>query len=224
MVIGTPAPCVRAFVAALDAAIRTHPPQPTLSVTPRTGLACCLTAVLVTTALCWARLARASLGTSARAALSWLCRPRQLPWEALLVARGQVIRRPHGITAGRLVVDAPDPPRATSAQALAALDKLRDQESGGSLWGHSRVCLVLGTPTISLPVGALFSPPTPERSAGDKTDQARKKPGGPASHRPRTPAPTPQYPTTEPLALRLLASGKVPPPEVRMPAVMAEAR
>ena len=46
MVIGKPAPFVRAFVEAVDTAIRTHQPQYALSGTQRTWLAFCITAVL----------------------------------------------------------------------------------------------------------------------------------------------------------------------------------
>jgi hypothetical protein len=63
MVIGKPAPVVSAFVEAVDAVIRAHQPHHALSVTPRTWLALCLTAVLVTNSMCWARFDRASLGT-----------------------------------------------------------------------------------------------------------------------------------------------------------------
>jgi hypothetical protein len=118
MVLGKPAPFVRAFVDAVDAAIRTHQPPHALSVTPRTWLAFCITAVLVTNALCWARLARASLGTSALAALSWMFRHRKMPWEHLLVARVRGILRHQGITAGPLVLDDPDNPRSTAAKDL----------------------------------------------------------------------------------------------------------
>jgi len=34
---------------------------------------------------------------------------------------------------------------------LAHLYPLREKESGGSLWGHSLVFLVLVTPTITIP-------------------------------------------------------------------------
>ena len=56
-------PFVRAFVDAVDATMRAHQPHHALAVTQQTWLAFGLTAVLVTTAMCWARFARASLGT-----------------------------------------------------------------------------------------------------------------------------------------------------------------
>ena len=92
--------------------------------------------------MCWARFARASLGTYAMAALSWMFRHSKIPWEQLLVASVQVILRHHGITSGSLVVDDTDNPRSKSTKALAYLYKLRDKESGGYLWGQSLVFLV----------------------------------------------------------------------------------
>ena len=223
MVIGQPAPFVSAFVDAVDAAIRTPQPHHAMSVTQRTWLAFCLTAVLVTNSMCWARFARASLGTSALAALSWMFRHRKIPWDQLLVASVRVILRHHGLTSGRLVVDDTDNPRSKSAKALAYLYKLRDKESGGYLWGQSLVFLVLVTPKISMPVGVVFSQPAPELSAWYKTDKVLQKQGVPAKQRPRKPAPNPQYPTKEQLALRLLASFKAQQPDVRIHAVMADA-
>jgi hypothetical protein len=195
MVIGKPAPFVSAFVDAVDAAIRTHQPQHALSVTQRTWLAFCITAVLVTNSICWARFERASLGAYAMAALSWMFRHSKIPWDHLLVASVRVILRHHGLTSGSLVIDDTDNPRSKSAKALAYLYKLRDKESGGYLWGQSLVFLVLVTPKISLPVGVVFYQPAPELSAWYKTDKSLKKQGVPPKQRPRKPAPNPQYPT-----------------------------
>src|SRR5256884_8376535 len=121
MVIGKPAPFVSAFVDAVDAAIRTHQPHHAMPVTQRTWFAFWFTAVLVTNSICWARFERASLGTYALAALSWMFRHSKIPWEQLLVASVRVILRHHGITSGSLVVDDTDNPRSKSAKALAHL-------------------------------------------------------------------------------------------------------
>jgi hypothetical protein len=223
MVIGQPAPFVSAFVDAVDAAIGAHQPHHAMSVTQRTWLAFCITAVLVTNSICWARVARASLGTYALAALSWMLRHSKIPWDHLLGASVRVILRHHGITSGSLVVDDTANPRSPSAKALAYLYKLRDKDSGGSLWGQSLVFLVLVTPKISMPVGVVFSQPAPELSAWYKTDKSRKKQGVPARQRPHKPAPNPQYPSKEPRALRLLASFKAQQPDSRIHAVMADA-
>jgi DDE superfamily endonuclease len=214
---------VSAFVDAVDAAIRARQPHHAMSVTQRTWLAFCITAVLVTNSMCWARFARASLGTYATAALSWMFRHSKIPWEQLLVARVRGILRHHGIASGSLVIDDTDNPRSKSAQALAHLYKLRDKESGGYLWGQSLVFLLLVTPKISIPVGVVFYQPAPEISAWYRTDKALKKQGVPTKQRPRKPAPNPHYPTKEQLALRLLATCKAHHPEVRIHAVMADA-
>src|SRR5499425_2363815 len=206
MVIGKPAPFVSAFVEAIDDAIREQHPNHTMSATQRAWLAFCVTAVLVTNYVCWARFARASLGTYAMAALSWMFRHSKVPWEHLLVASVRVILQHHGITSGSLIVDDTDNPRSKAAKALAYLYKLRDKASGGYLWGQSLVFLVLVTPKISLPVGVVFYQPAPELSAWYKTAKALKKRGVPPAQRPRKPALNPQYPTKEQLALRLLAS------------------
>src|SRR3989449_7827439 len=146
MIIGKPAPFVRAFVDAVDEAIRAQSPSPGMSAMQRTWLAFGVTAVLVTNSICWARFERASLGTYSLAALSWMFRHSKMPWDQLLVASVRVILRHHGITWGTLVIDDTDNPRSKSAKALAYLYKLRDKESGGSLWGQSLVFLVLVTP------------------------------------------------------------------------------
>jgi len=223
MIIGKPAPFVSAFVDAVDAAIRAHQPHHAMSVTQRTWLAFCITAVLVTNSICWARFERASLGTYAMAALSWMFRHSKIPWDQLLVASVRVILRHHGLTSGSLVIDDTDNPRSKSAKAIAYLYKLRDKESGGYLWGQSLVFLVLVTPKISMPVGVVFYQPAPAISAWYRTDKALKKQGVPPQQRPRTPAPNPYYPTKEQLALRLLETFKAQHPDVRIHSVMADA-
>jgi len=156
MLIGQPAPFVSAFIEAVDSAIRTQQPHHAMSATQRAWLAFCVTAVLVTNSVCWARFERASLGMYSLAALSWMFRHSKLPWDALLVASVRVILRYHGITSGHLLIDDTDNARSKAAKALAHLYKLRDKESGGYVWGPSLVFLVLVTPKISLPVGFVF--------------------------------------------------------------------
>jgi len=121
MILGKPAPCVRAFIEAVDTAIRTYQPHHAMSATQRTWLAFCVTAVLVTNSICWARFERASLGTYSLAALSWMFRHSKIPWDHLLVASVRVILRHHGITSGSLVIDDTDNQRSTAATALAHL-------------------------------------------------------------------------------------------------------
>jgi hypothetical protein len=165
MVIAQPAPLVSACVEAGDQAIREQRSPHGMSALPRAWLACCVTAVLVSNSLGWARLARASLGTSALAAVSWRCRHRQMPWDALVGARGRVILRHEGLTCGRLVIDESDHQRSKYATPLAHLDTRRDQARGGDVWGQRLVCLLVVTPDLTRPVGFSCDPPAPELSA-----------------------------------------------------------
>jgi len=138
MILAKPAPFVSAFIDAVDEAIRQDHPSHGMSVMQRTWLAFCVTAVLVTNSICWARFERASLGTYALAALSWMFRHSKIPWDALLVASVRVILRHHGLTSGSLVVDDTDNPRSKAAKKLAHLYKLRlylGPKSGVSLIG-----------------------------------------------------------------------------------------
>jgi hypothetical protein len=74
MILGQPAPFVRAFVDAVDEAIRAQSPSHGMSAMQRTWLAFCVTAILVTNSICWARFERASLGTYSLAASSLMTR------------------------------------------------------------------------------------------------------------------------------------------------------
>src|SRR5712692_8524451 len=201
MIIGKPAPFVSAFVAAVDDAIREHHPSHAMSATQRAWLAFCVTAVLITNSICWARFERASLGTYSLAALSWMFRHSKMPCDQLLVASVRVILHHHGLTSGSLLIDDTDNPRSKAAHTLAHLYKLRDKESGGYLWGQSLVFLVLVTPQISIPVGFTFYQPAPELSAWYKKEKALKKQGVAKKQRPAKPAPHPHYPTKQDLAL-----------------------
>jgi hypothetical protein len=204
MILGKPAAFVSTFIDAVDDAIRAHQPHHGMSAMQRAWLAFCVTAVVVTNSICWARFERASLGTYSLAALSWMFRHSKIPWDDLLVASVRVILHHHGITSGSLLIDDTDNPRSKAAHTLAHLYKLRDKESGGYLWGQSLVFLVLVTPQISIPVGFTFYQPAPELSAWYKQEKALKKQGVPKPQRPPKPPPNPLYPTKQQLALRLL--------------------
>jgi DDE superfamily endonuclease len=223
MLLGQPAPFVRAFVDAVDEAIRAQSPSHGMSAMQRTWLAFCVTAVLVTNSICWARFERASLGTYALAALSWMFRHSKIPWEELLVASVRVILRHYGITSGSLVIDDTDNPRSKAAKALAHLYKLRDKASGGYLWGQSLVFLLLVTPTISIPVDFAFYQPAPEFSAWYKKEKALKKQGVAKQQRPPKPPANPAYPTKQHLALRLLERFHAHHPTLRVHCIMADA-
>jgi hypothetical protein len=222
-VIVTPAPFVSAFVDAVDQAIRAHHPSHGMSAMPRAWLACCVTAVLVTNSMCWARFARASLATYSLAAVSWMFRHRKMPWDALVVASVRVLLRHYGLTCGSLVIDDRDNKRSKSATTLAHRYTLRDKDRGGYVWGQSLVFLLGVTPDLTLPVGLTFYQPAPELSAWYQQDKALKEPDVPPQQRPPKPPPKPYYPTTQALARRLFAQFTAQPPTFRVHCLTADA-
>ena len=131
MIIDQPLPFIRAFVDTVDEAIRHHHPPQGMSAIQRTWLAFCLTAILVTNSICWARFERASLGSYSLAALSWMFRHSKIPWDSLLVMSVRVILSHYGLNQGSLVIDDTDNKRSKSAKTLAHLYTLRDKDSGG---------------------------------------------------------------------------------------------
>jgi hypothetical protein len=170
---------VTAFIDAVDAVIEEHHPGHGLSALQRAWLACCVTAILVTNSVCWARFERASLGTYSLAALSWMFRHAKIPWELLLVASVRLLLRHDGLTHGCLVADDTDKQRSKSAKNIASLHQLRDQESGGCILGQSWVFLLFVTPKITLPLGVAFYMPAPELTAGYQQERTLKQPGVP---------------------------------------------
>src|SRR4030095_8807098 len=102
MIMGKPASFVSAFIDAVDDAIRAPQPHHGMSAMLRAWLAFCVPVVVVTNSICWARFARASLGTYSLAALSWMFRHSKIPWDDLLVASVRGSLHHPGITSGSL--------------------------------------------------------------------------------------------------------------------------
>ena len=224
VLMSQPLPFVKAFVEAIDEAIRAHhSSSPGLSTIQRSWLGLCLMGVLVTNSVCWARLERASLGRYSLAALSWMFRHAKLPWALLLQKSVQVVLSQHGITGGSLVVDDADKARSKNTHRLAYVHKLKDQASGGLLMGQPLVFLLLVTERITVPVGFAFHVPDPALSAWRKQDKTLKKQGVPRRRRPAKPPRNEAYPTKQALALRLLAQFRHHHPHITIKAVLAEA-
>jgi hypothetical protein len=224
VLISQPLPFVKAFVEAIDEAIRAHHPfSPGLSTIQRSWLGLCLMGIWVTNSVCWARFERASLGRYSLAALSWMFRHAKLPWALLLQKSVQVVLSQHGITWGSLVVDDADKERSKSTHRLAYVHKLKDKASGGFLMGQTLVFLLLVTERITVPVGFAFYVPDPVLSAWRKQDQALKKKRVPKCQRPPKPPRNEAYPTKQVLALRLLTQFRQHYPHIAIKTVVADA-
>ena len=106
MLMSEPAEFVKTFVTDLDAALGKLKPNAKLSQLQRLWLGFCLTGMLLTNTVCWAKFERVSLGEYSIAALSWMFREAKIAWDHLLLASVTVVLERHGITEGVLVLDA----------------------------------------------------------------------------------------------------------------------
>lgn len=88
-------------------------------------------AVLVTNSVCWARFERASLGMRGLAALSWMFRHSNIPWELLFIASVEYVLEYHGIKSTILDVDDTDRNRSKVAPKIGYLHKQKDKSTGG---------------------------------------------------------------------------------------------
>jgi len=103
-----PAHFIKTFVVDLDAALTKLKPNARLTNLQRLWLGFCLTGMLLTNSVCWAKFERASLGKYKIGALSWMFREAKVAWDYLLLASVTVVLEWPGITEGVLVLDESD--------------------------------------------------------------------------------------------------------------------
>jgi len=83
------------------------------------------------------------LGKRLMAAISWMFRRSNIPWEKLLIISTTVIINRFGITGGCLAIDETDKKRSKSAKKIYKLHKIKDKASGGYVMGQKLVFIVL---------------------------------------------------------------------------------
>jgi hypothetical protein len=223
MFLKTPVPFVKEFVDELNTALQTDQPGRGLSRLQRLWLAFCLTGIVVTHSVCWARLARAGLGTYSLAAVSWIFRKATMPWGRMLQMRVTVMLEKYGIPPGALVVDDADKKRGTVTTRIFNAHTLHDKTSGGSLNGQNLVLWVLVPSVVTMPVGFALYRPDPALTAWNKEDKQDKKRGVPPNHRPPQPSKHPAYPTNQAIALALREEFRRTHPTMAVPRVLADA-
>ena len=131
MFITTPLPFVKAFVDELNNILEKDRLGQGRSRRQRGWRAFCLTGILVTNAVCWAKFERARLGTYSRAALSWIFRHAKIPWAYLRQTSVTVVLRPYAITQGSRVVDDSDNKRCQVTKRIFKAHQLKDKTRGG---------------------------------------------------------------------------------------------
>ena len=223
MFITTPLPFVKAFVDELNNILEKDRLGQGLSRRPRGWLACCLTGILVTHSVCWARFERARLGTYALAAFSWIFRKAKIPWAYLLQTSVTGVLRQYAITQGSLVADDSDKKRCQVTKRVFKAHKLKDKTSGGYINGHTLVLLLLVTPKVTMPVSVAYYLPDLTLTAWKKADEQLKKQGVPPQNRPAKLARNPAYPTKHEIALHLLEECRHEPRTIEVKMVLAEA-
>ncbi len=86
MLMSEPVHFIKTFVTDLDAALVKLKPNAKLTQLQRIWLGFCLTGMLLTNSVCWAKVERACLGGYKIAALSWMFREAKVAWDYLLLA------------------------------------------------------------------------------------------------------------------------------------------
>jgi hypothetical protein len=223
MLMSEPAHFIKTFVTDLDAALGKLKPNAKLTQLQRFWLGFCLTGMLLTNSVCWAKFERASLGDYNIAALSWMFREAKVAWAYLLLASVTLVLERHGITEGVLVLDESDRARSKRTKRIHKVHKQKHKASGGYVNGQTVVLLLLVTQSVTVPVGFAFYMPDPALTVWTQEDKRLKKAGVIKKDRPVRPARSGLYPTKTQLALRLLQAFKDAHGDIKIKAVLADA-
>lgn len=218
-----PAHFIKTFITDLDTALGKLKPNAKLTQLQRIWLGFCLTGMLLTNSVCWAKFERASLGEYKIAALSWMFREAKIAWHYLLFASVTLSLERHGIVEGVLVLDESDRARSKRTKRIHKAHKQKHKASGGYVNGQTVVLLLLVTPSVTFPVGFAFYMPDSVLTAWVKEDKRLKKEGVAKKDRPVQPERDSLYPTKPQLALRLLQEFKDAHGNIKINAVLADA-
>lgn len=197
--------------------------EQSLSATQQNWLSFCLTGLLLTGTLCWAKFERMGMGAYTISGLSWMFRCAKMPWDSLLQASVALLLRRLKLAHGVLVLDDTDHRRAKNTTRIYGAHKVFDKKTGGYFNGQCMMFLLLVTDRFTLPVAVRFYRPDPAQRAWNKDDKRLKKSGVKKSDRPLAPAPDSDYPSKEKISLELIAEFHRNYPDFTIKAVLADA-
>ena len=223
MLMTDPAHFIKTFVSDLDAALGKLKTNAKLTQTQRHWLGICLTGILLTNSVCWAKFERVSLGGYKIAALSWMFRDAKIAWNYLLLASVRLVLERHGITEGELVLDESDRSRSKRTKRIHKVHKQKHKLSGGYVNGQTVVLLLLVTESVTFAVGFGFYMPDPVLTAWTKEDKRLKSQKVAKKDRPVMPEHNVLYPSKAQIALRLLQEFRDTHSEIKIKAVLADA-
>jgi len=223
MLMNEPAPFIKTFVADLDVALGKFNPTAKLTKLQKLWLEFCLTAILLTNSVCWAKFERASLGKYKIGALSWMFREAEIAWNYLLFVSVLLILEKYKIVEGVLDIDESDRMRSKRTKRIHNVYKQKHKASGGYVNGQTVVLLLLVTESITFPVGFSFYRPDPAQTAWTKEDKRLKAAGVAKKDRPVQPDRNELYPTKTQIALALLQNFRDAHGNIKIKAILADA-
>jgi hypothetical protein len=223
MLINKPLSFAENYIDSINMAIQAFCPERELTRLQKYWLAFCITSILITNSVCWARFQRVGMGRYKVAALSWMFRKSRIPWGLLLQMSIVSILDRYGITEGALGIDDTDNKRSKSTKKIAYVHKVKDKASGGYIMGQSIVFSVLITSKITIPVGFAFHVPDPALRAWRKKDKELRKKNTAKAMRPAEPPKNPNYPTIPQIALSLIKQFKQNHGQIRIRCIFADA-
>jgi hypothetical protein len=211
------------FIRSINDHVGLEQPSKKISKAQCYWLAFCISAIIITNSVCWARFEKISIGKCKLSSLSWMFRRGKICWERLLVSGIKVILERYGITEGVLVLDDSDRPRSKSTTQLAHVHKQKDKKTSGYVMGQNLVFLLFVTPKVTIPVGFAFYQPDPAKKAWKVEDTRLKALGIKEKNRPAEPARNPNYPTKRELGLHLFKQFKQSFEEINIQCILADA-
>ncbi|MDM8518379.1 transposase, partial [Desulfobacterales bacterium HSG16] len=214
---------IKTFIEDLNNFLKKFNPDAVLTKAQTGFLILCLTAILLTNSICWAKFERTFLGKCTIGSLSWMFRNGKIAWNFLMIAGVKLILIHFGLTEGVLVLDETDRSRSKSTKRIHKTHKQKDKATGGYVNGQTIVLLLLVTDIVTIPVGFIFYQPDPALSAWKKEDARLKDAGVSKKNRPPEPERNSAYPTKLELALQLLSDFAKNHSEIKVTAILADA-
>lgn len=211
------------FIKSINQCIESEYPGKRISRIQCYWLAFCISAIIITNSVCWARFEKISIGKFKLSSLSWMFRQGKICWEWLMVASIKILLEKYEITEGILVLDDSDRPRSKNTTQVAHVHKQKDKKTNGYVMGQNLVFLLLVTPKVTIPVGFSFYQPDPAKKAWRIEDTRLKKLGVKKKNRPAEPDKNPDYPTKRELGLRLLKQFRQSFEAIHIQCILADA-
>ena len=216
-------PIVTHYIESLNQSLKATPGTWTLSRCQQAWLHTVLMGILVTGTLNWAAFERRSLKAYKQSSLRWMFYHAKIMWPRLMQCSIRCVLAHYGLTCGVLAIDDTDKRRAKKTRCIAYAHKVKDKGTGGYFRGQQLVFMVLVTDVVTLPVGFRWYRPDPAMTAWHRQNKQLKKAGVPAKQRPAKPAPNPDYPTKQALALDMVRAFTQWFPEFKVQAILADA-